>query len=152
MLEMRPNYTGMKCWLSIIALLVSGAMASADNELLTYSVVVVRGTEQPNPPVQGAKLVSGNLAQRLSRFRWKHYWEIRRDSVTVGPKRPAKLPVTRKRTLEVALVGNQQVEMHLYRDGKIVRTARQKVHSNSCEIMGGVDEKDSWFIVVRKTE
>jgi len=140
----------MKCWFSILVVFAFAAVANAENDALTYSVIVVRGTDEQKPPVEGAKPVSSKLAERLSRFRWKYYWEIRREAITVASKRPGKLPLAKTRALEVTLATNQQVEMHLYREGKIVRTARQKVQSDSCEIMGGVDEKDSWFVIVRR--
>ena len=140
----------MKCWFSILVLFAFAAVAKAENDALAYSVVVVRGTDEQKPPVEGAKPVSSKLAERLSRFRWKYYWEIRREAITVASKRPAKLQLSKSRALEVTLASNQQVEMHLHREGKIVRTARQKVASDSCEIMGGVDEKDSWFVIVRR--
>ena len=140
----------MKWQLSILLLLISAAPLAAGDDVFTYTVQLVRGTDDQKPPEKEAKPVSGKLSERLSRFRWKHYWEIRRESVKVSAGHPAKvqLPKGRAVALEIA---NNQVEMRLYRDGKLARTARQKLQSDSCEIMGGTSEKDdSWFVVVRR--
>jgi hypothetical protein len=141
----------MKCWLWIFLILAVTASASADTEQLIYSVVLVRGTDNQIAPEHGAKPASTRVAERLNHFRWKHYWEVRREEVPVSAGRPAKLQLTKERALGLAMVGSQ-VEMHLYRDGKLVRTAKQKVPSAGCEIMGGTDEKDSWFVVIRRKE
>jgi hypothetical protein len=145
----RPNYEPMKRWLSIFFLVVMSTAVRAEKDALTYTVLLLRGTDESTAPQQGAKLVSTKLAERLSRFRWKHYWEVRRETVAVSAGRPAKLKLSKHRALEITQTADQ-VEMHLYRQGKVARTARQKVQSNNCEIMGGTDEKDSWFVVVRR--
>jgi len=140
----------MKWRLFVLSLLFAAGSASAGNEALIYTVQLVRGTDQKQPPEQGAKAVSAAVGERLGRFRWKHYWEIRREAVPVTSQRPAKLQLSKDRGLGLELVGEDHVEMHLYRDGKLVRTARQKIQSDSYEIMGGHDKDDSWFVVVRR--
>jgi hypothetical protein len=139
----------MKWWVSILLLAAFATVARAEKDALTYSVLLVRGTDERKPPQQDAKPVSDKVAERLTRFRWKHYWEVRRESVKVSAAASAKLRLSKDRILEITVRG-ENVDMNLYRQGKVARTVRQKVNADNCEIMGGTDEKDSWFVIVRR--
>jgi hypothetical protein len=144
-------------------LLAACAAASAfagEGQSLQYTVHLVRGTSDDKPPDRAAKLVSPKLAQKLSRFRWKNYWEIHRQAVSVAPPHITKVRLNAERDLHLEVIGDnarenvpgrQDLELRLYRDGKLARTARQNVQLATCEIMGGTGEKDnSWFVIVRR--
>lgn len=137
--------------LTCITFLAVALALTAQQKPVTMYVQLIRGTNKEKPPQADWKPIGAKLSEQLTPvFRWPHYYEVKRQTATIYPKKTSRLALTDDRALEIELLDAGQSELRLYRKDKLVRRSRQPFDSKLA-IMGGDGEKDqSWFIVVRK--
>lgn len=114
-----------------------------------YYVQLVRGSDDPTPPPD-SKRVGPKITKQLEPvFRWKHYWEVQRATITIEEGRTAKSALKSGHAIEVDLGQPGKRVIRLFRGKKLTRTIvcpRDKEFS-----IQGLDPGDGtvWFIVVR---
>lgn len=137
--------------LTCITFLAVAVALTAQQKPVTMYVQVIHGTNNDKPRDPDWKPIGPKLAKQLTPvFRWPHYYEVKRKTATLYPKKTSRVALTDDRVLEIELMDAGQSELRLYRKDKLVRRSRQPFDSKLA-IMGGDGEKDqSWFIVVRK--
>jgi len=138
--------------LGLVALIVvCGALTGwADDR---YYVQVIKATNEPQPPVKGAKAVGSHLGDRLSPLRWKYYWEVQRRETTLPEAKSARVQLNGDRAIEIAALEKGKVEVRLYRGKELARKSCHKVHDRMMAIFGGDEEQNkAWFVVVRREE
>jgi len=77
---------------------LGGARAAAE-PAMTFHLQLVHGNDQPTAPTPEAKSIGPKLSKQLrSVFKWEHYWELKRDSVTLkaGEKARKRMSAERK--------------------------------------------------------
>ncbi len=138
--------------LPLIALLcVAGALTGWTDD--KYYVQVIKATNEPQPPVKGAKAIGSHLGERLSPLRWKYYWEVQRRETILPEAKTAKVHLNGDRTIEIAPLEKGKVEVRLYRGKELARKSCHRVHDHMMAIFGGDEEKNkAWFVVVRREE
>ena len=145
----------MKAWVMFLVMLATTAVLRAgDNETRVYQVQLVRGTNNERPEDPKWKPAAAKVSDRLSPFRWKHYWEVDQQVVQVSNRKSARTTLPADRAVEVQLISPGVSEIRLYRKGELVRKSRQPAQAK-VTIMGGDREQDrtqSWFVVVRNTQ
>ena len=117
----------------------------------TYYVQLIRGTDQERQPEANWKPVGPKLANRLSPvFRWKHYWEVNCQPVSVETGKVSRCRLNDVREIEIELSSPSEIEFRLYSKGKLMEKSRHLAHTRM-GIMGGERTKnESWFVVVRR--
>jgi uncharacterized membrane protein len=125
--------------------LASGASAGG----ITFYLQLVQGTDADTPPAAGATLVGNALGRRLQMFRWKNYWEVKRQTVQLKTGAKIRLQMTRQRDVEIALTTPTDMTVCIYLDGRLARKRVQPIDT-AFYIAGGDNEAQSWFIVVRR--
>lgn len=137
--------------IAALVLLAAAQMTTAASaEPVRFYVQLVQGTDTDTPPAAGATLVGTALGHRLRMFRWKNYWEVKRQTVQVQIGGKARQHITPKRDVEISLPAADQMTVCIYVDGKLTRKRKQHV-SSAFYIAGGQNEDaKSWFIVVRR--
>jgi hypothetical protein len=137
--------------LTCITFLAVALALTAQQKPVTMYVQLIRGTNKEKPHTDDWKPIGPKLAEQLTPvFRWPHYYEVKRQTATIYPKKTSRIALTDDRVLEIELIDPAQSELRLYRKDKLVRRSRQPFDSKLA-IMGGDSERDqSWFIVVRK--
>jgi hypothetical protein len=136
---------------AVVALLAGARLAvAAPAADVTFYVQLVRGTDADTPPAAGATLVGDALSHRLQMFRWKNYWEIKRQTVQVSTGAKIRRHLTRKRDVEIALTTPTDMTVSIYLDGKLTRKRAQPVNTAFYIAGGDNEEAQSWFIVVRR--
>jgi len=141
----------MKSLFSFLVLLGVSAVCLADGEPVTFYAQVIRGTDQEKPSQASWKPVGPKLSSRLCpKFRWSHYWEVKRQTISVQPGKPARIKATPDREIEIELRGSGESEIRLYSAGKLVRKSRQPIDAKMTIMGGGWEQSESWFIVVRR--
>lgn len=117
---------------------------------ITFYLQLVQGTDTDTPPAAGATLVGSALGKRLQMFRWKNYWEIKRQSVQLKAGARTRLRMTRQRDVEIELTTPTDMTVCIYVDGRLTRKRAQPADT-AFYIAGGDNEvAQSWFIVVRR--
>lgn len=134
----------------VVLLTVAQMEAAVSAESVKFYVQLVQGTYGDTPPVAGATLVGNTLGNRLRMFKWKNYWEVKRQTVQVQIGGKARQHLTPKRDVEISLPAADQMTVCIYVEGKLTRKRKQHV-SSAFYIAGGQNEDTkSWFIVVRR--
>jgi|SRR2546428_9823911 len=130
--------------------LPAGALR-AERTPIAYYVQLIRGTDQERRQEATWKPIGPKLSSRLSPiFRWKNYWEVNCQAVSVEPGKLSRSRLSDVRDVEIELVNPSEIEIRLYLKGKLMEKSRQLVRTHM-GIMGGERTKDeSWFVVVRR--
>ena len=129
--------------------LLTAALAG-DNSHTLY-IQIIRGTSSDAVIPASYQTLGPKLDKRLTPvFRWKYYWEVSRQAITVNPGKPARVRLEENRAVEVQLLNATTTEIRLYRGGKLVRASKQSVEEK-ISLMGWDDQADnSWFVAVRR--
>jgi hypothetical protein len=136
---------------AVVALLaVAQTASSAQAEGITFYLQLVQGTDADTPPAAGATLIGDALSHRLQMFRWKNYWEIKRQTVELKTGAKTRQHLTPKREVEIALPSPTDMTVCIYLDGKLTRKRIQPVDTAFYIAGGDNAESQSWFIVVRR--
>jgi len=141
----------MKVLLGFLALVGVSTVCLADGQPVVFYAQLIRGTDQPSPVGAVWKPVGPKLSSQLCpKFRWKNYWEVSRKTLNVHPGKITRVRLHDDREMEVEWAGGQDSEIRLFTAGKLVRKSRQPLQSKMTIMGGGLEDKDCWFIVVRR--
>ncbi len=143
----------MKRLLLLLVVLVGGLAVAgpAERGKLTFRLQLVRGNDSATPPTPEAKPIGPRLSERLRAvFKWEHYWELKRESVTLAAGQKVCKSMSSERAVEVELRSAETMTIRIYRNGQLKRTEEQAT-ATPFSIFGGEKDADqSWFIVVRR--
>jgi hypothetical protein len=141
----------MRIFIVLFALLWFQAWCLAESPGHVFHVQLIRGSDREQPEQVAWKAIGPKLSKKLGpKFRWKHYWEVARQEVSVHPDKPARVRLSHEREVEIELHGDAESEVRLYRSGKLVRKSRQSLPAGMTIMGGGGEESECWFIVVRR--
>jgi hypothetical protein len=135
----------------VIVLLAISPIVRAEtrNDGFTFYVQLIQGTDTESPPAAGATLIGDALGQRLHMFKWKNYWELKRQTVHLNIGDKTRQRLTKNRDVEIALPTADNMTVCIYLKGKLTRKRTQRVKTAFYIAGGEKDEAQSWFIVVR---
>lgn len=121
--------------------------ASAD---LHLEAQLVWGTNNEKPNDPKLKELDSQMTRKLRGvFKWKNYFEVNRQSLTVAPSATKKVKMSDQCQIEVQYLGNSSVEVKLYGKGKHVVTKRQLIKPGELLVLAGDDKNDTaWFVVL----
>lgn len=140
----------MKTVLGFFVMLGMQAMCLGDGLPVTFHAQLIRGTDTEKPAQSTWKPVGPKLSKQLSpKFRWTNYWEVSRRATSVVPGKITRLRLAPDREIELEL-READYEVRIFNGGKLSRRSRQKLESKMSIMGGGLEEKESWFIVVRQ--
>ena len=149
---MRICYS-MNRWFCLLLLFAwaSPVLAGIDAEPTTFYIQLIRGTDQEKRQEISWKPIGPKLSQRLSPiFRWKKYWEVNCQPISVEFGRISRSRLSDVRQVEIEPISPSEMEIRLFLKGNLVQTCRQLVGTR-ITIMGGDRTKnESWFVVVRR--
>jgi hypothetical protein len=135
----------------VIVLLGPAAARSAETPTVTFYVQLVHGSDDDTPPAPEARLIGTDLGRRLHGvFRWKNYWEIKRQCITLSAGKAVRARMSSDREVEIQLPKPEEMIVCIYVDGKLVRRRQQAVQTRFYITGGDNEGTESWFIVVRK--
>jgi len=137
----------------LFALLLIGAPLAqgADAPGVTFYVQLIRGSDVDAPPAPQARLIGPKLDRRLHDvFKWKNYWEVKREVVTLKTGAKVRKRMTANREIEIAWPSSRDMTVSIYTDGKMTRKREQSIDTTFYIAGGDSDATQSWFIVVRR--
>ena len=144
----------MKTLLGLLVFLGVSAACPAGSPPLIFYTQLVQASDRDKPQESSWRPVGPKLSRQLCpKFRWKNYWEVDRQTVSVQPGKVTRVRLNPERTIEIELRGQDESEIRLFTKGVLVRRSRQSIES-CMSIMGGMggsrENEDSWFVVVRR--
>lgn len=150
------NRTTLHALLCVAASLwfLAGTPAASAAELALKSQLLW-GTDQEKPRESTYKEVDPKVKGKLSRiFKWKHYFEINQQKVTLEANAPKRLKLSAKCEIDVRFLDEHTLEIKLYGEGKWTKTIRQSVvalNRGELAVLAGDDKDkygDAWFVVL----
>lgn len=130
-----------------------GFATAADEPAVTFYLQLVRGNDSAAPPAPDARPLGPKLSGCLrSIFKWEHYWELKRDAVTLPPGGKIRRRMSADREIEVERLDAEKAVVRIYCEGRPTRVATQNVKTRFAVIGGEKGQDQSWFIVVRRDE
>ncbi|HXR07878.1 MAG TPA: hypothetical protein VN765_11150 [Candidatus Acidoferrum sp.] len=143
----------MKRLLVILALILvgPGCRPARDKSALTFYLQTIHGNDEDRPPTPEARPIGAKLDHRLrSVWKWKHYWELKRDLAVVKPGQRVRRRMSAEREVELELADLRSMTARIYFNGRLTRSRTQPAEG-AFYIVGGDEGQDqSWFIVVRR--
>jgi len=143
----------MKSWVCLLAFATFAstlAQAGAE-EKVVYYVQLIHGNDEDRPPTAGAQLVGPKLSKSLhSVFRWKNYWEVRRQEVSMVPGLRTSVVLSKERRVEIDLSQAKKRKVTALSQGNPVCTSTQPTGKLMTIIGADQDTNTAWFIVVRR--
>ena len=138
-------------YLLVLALFGSGVALSAAEESHPHYIQLIRGNDQDQPPVPGARRIGPVLSKSLhSVFRWKNYWEVSRHEVRVTSGSTTNLVLSPERAVEIDLRTPNKRKVTAFSDKKPVGTTTQHISTTMAIIGADRDRNSAWFVVVRQ--
>lgn len=134
--------------------------AGASVESLQAAEVKLRaqliwGTDEAKPAESSCKEVAPKLKAKLGRiFKWKNYFEINQQRVSLGVGEVKKLRMSAKCEVEFRFKDDKTLEIKLFGEGKWTKTIRQSVkalNQGELAVLAGDDKEkynDAWFVVI----
>jgi hypothetical protein len=136
--------------LGAFSLLGLGCRPAANDSAHTYYLQLVRGNDRDVPPTPDAKPIGPKLSERLrSVFKWKYYWELKRDSAVVRQGQTIRRRMSPQRDVEIELLNPQRMAVRIYQNGRLSRSRNQPAKAAFCVASGKSGPDQSWFLVVR---
>ena len=143
----------MRRVLGILLALAAPVLTGPENSSVTLWVQLVHATRGDSVQFAGWKSIGPELNKRLSDvFRWSDYYEVSRKEVAIEPGKITKIRLLGERDVAITFKSPTEMEVRLYRDGRLVRTAQRSLKQRMT-IMGGdsnQNQKEAWFVVVRR--
>lgn len=126
---------------------VAAAVSGADFKMQAQ---LVWGTNEEKPDKPNLKKVDLRLGEKLgSVFKWKHYFEMNRNSFAIQANGSQTVKLSDGCSLEVKHLGESNFEVKLMGKGKPVVTKRQSIAKGETAVLAGDDKNDTaWFVVV----
>ena len=135
--------------LLVLALISTPAALTAKGEL-HIQAQLVWGTDGDKPPDPEVKRLDEETRKKLgSVFKWKNYFEVDRQNFKVALSAKKRVRLSPKCEVEVENLGDFQVEVKLYGEGKMVVKKRQVLKAGELLILAGDDKNDNaWFVII----
>jgi hypothetical protein len=141
----------MRRVLWIVLALSAPVMAGPENASLTLWVQLVHAAHAESVQLAGWKPIGPDLNKRLSGvFRWSDYYEVARQEVAVEPGKVAKVRLQGERDVAISFKSPTEMEVRLYRDGRLVRKAQRSLKQRMTIMGGDSNQNEAWFVVVRR--
>jgi len=137
----------------LLALLLMGTPLAhgADVPAVTFYVQLIRGSDADTPPEPQARLIGPKLDRRLHDvFKWKNYWEIKREVIMLKTGASVRKRMTPQREIELTWPGPKNMTVSIYLDGKLTRKREQSIDTAFYIAGGDSGAAQCWFIVVRR--
>ena len=135
---------------SLAFVLISQPSALAAKGDLHVQAQLVWGTDGDKPPDPGVKRLDEATRKKLgSVFKWKNYFEVDRQNFKVTLSAKNRVRLSPKCEVEVENLGDSQVEVKLFGEGKMVVKKRQVLKAGELLILAGDDKnQNAWFVII----
>ena len=130
--------------------LASSFLVRSGSADLNLHAQLVWGTNKEKPDDPKLKEVDAIVAEKLRKvFKWKNYFEVKRQNVTITAGTPKKVTMSDECEIEIQNLGNASIEVKLYGRGKLAVRKTQKISPGELLVLAGDDKDDTaWFVVL----
>jgi hypothetical protein len=131
---------------------LAGPVTDVQAEDMKVEISLGWGTDDNPEKFKDYKPVDPKLLKKLrSVFKWKHYLEIKNQTVTLPEGKEVTLNISNECKLSLTNLGKSQIRVKLYGKGKKVIDRQQQITLGEAIVLGGDDENDTaWFIFLSR--
>ena len=124
---------------------------AGEAQKVTFHIQLIRGSDSEKPEDPAWKPVGVKLGKNLRGvFRWKNYWEVKREAVMLSKDKAARLRLTQEHEVEVKLLDPPNTRIRLYQNGELIRCSHQPIGEHMSILGGESRAGECWFVVVRR--
>ena len=138
-------------WLGCIMAmtLVGEAKALAANP--TLEIQLVWGTNDDSSSDPKHKPLEAPLAKRLGMFKWKNYFTVNRQEISLRGHEAKKVRLSKRCEIEAKHLEGSRYEINVFGQEKHVRKIVEKITKEDSLVIAGDDKNDcAWFILIRQ--
>ncbi|HEU0038222.1 MAG TPA: hypothetical protein VFR76_03005 [Verrucomicrobiae bacterium] len=138
----------------VVFLLCATAMAAGAGEI-KLEAQLIWGTTNSVSPNPNHKAAQKDVERKLKEqpFKWKHYFEVNRVTLTVPDGELKGVPVSKSCSIQVKNLGRQKVEVTLIGKGKEAGKITQALPKGELLVVGGnAENATAWFVVLKQAE
>ena len=122
--------------------------AAADPKL---EVQLVWGTNGESSPDKNHKALDPALAKKLGMFKWKKYFTVNREEISLTPHGAQKIRLSPQCEVEIKQIEGPRYEINVFGKGKHVRKIIEKITKEDSLVIAGDDKNDcAWIILIRE--
>ncbi len=137
-------------WLLFLSVAGFVNVHAADTQKVTFYVQLIRGSDSAKPDDPAWKPVGAKLDKNLRGvFRWKSYWEVKRQTVVLGTGEIRRFHLTADREVEIKLIDPPNTQIRLFYKGELTRCSHQPIREHMSILGGESKSGECWFVVVR---
>ena len=143
-------FSGRVARLFLVSLLLAGGAAETFAANLKLEAKLIWGTNDDKSPNPEHKELDPATQEKLRKvFKWKNYFEVKRQSFVVTAGSPKKVKMSDSCDIEVQNLGGSSIEVKLYGKGKLAVRKTQKINPSELLVLAGDDKDDTaWFVVL----
>lgn len=118
----------------------------------TLEVQLVWGTNDDSSSDPKHKPLEAPLAKKLGMFKWKNYFTVNRQKLSLSGGTEKKIRLSKRCEIEVKHLDGHRYEINVFGEGKHVRKIIEKITTEDSLVIAGDDKNDcGWFILIRET-
>jgi hypothetical protein len=141
----------IRLWLAaaVTGVVLSTSLRAATGEL-GLQAQLIWGTDGEKPKEPNLKDVDSATQDKLKKvFKWKNYYEVDKQEFKVPMSSKKRVRMSAKCEVEVENLGDSQVEVKLFGEGKMVVKKRQALKSGELLVLAGDDKNNTaWFVIL----
>ncbi len=142
-----------RSFLAIVAVMLAGFFSTAAQSNapeLKLQVQLVWATDDVKSPDSNHKELAGGLAKKFaSTYRWKNYFEVNNQSLTIPANATKKTTLSPHCAVEVKYLGGSKVEVMFEGKGKkLVKVCDVIKSTEPLIIAGDAQNSTAWFVVI----
>src|SRR6266567_628036 len=138
-----------------VAFLLCATVLAAGAGELKLEAQLIWGTTNSVSPNPNHKPAQKEVERKLKEqpFKWKHYFEVNRVTLTVPDGEQKGVPVSKSCSIQVKNLGKQKVEVTLIGKGKEAGKITQALPKGELLVVGGnAENATAWFVVLQQAE
>lgn len=128
------------------------AVANAGDLCLEFRLIWGANDEKSPDPLH--KPLSAEESKELQKvFKWKYYFEVNGQKISLTPGETRKIRMSDKCVLEVKRLGEARLEVKLFGSGKLVVRQIITLPMGESLILAGDDKNDTaWFVMIKSVK
>ena len=145
---------GVTTALLILATIAFSAWAGVKDDSLRLRTQLIWGTNDEKSPNPEHKELDSTLRKKLGGvFKWKNYFEVNNQVVSIPPKGAKRVKLSPKCEVEIKNLGGGQIAAKLFGEGKQQADQRYNTALKEPLVLGSHDKnQNAWFVVLSLAE
>ena len=118
---------------------------------MKLEIQLIWGTNDEKSPDPSHKAVDPAVAKKLAIFKWKKYYLVRRQEITLPSRSAKKIALSKQCEIEIKELEGPRIEVNVFGQGKHVLKKTENISKDNMLTIAGDDKNDcAWFILIKE--